>query len=42
VKFDSIANKLHVQHLHHWWAVISQALSAPAKRPQVTQLEAAE
>ncbi len=42
VKFDSIANKLHVQHLHHWWTVISQALSAPAKRAQVTQLEAAE
>jgi hypothetical protein len=42
VKFDSIANKLHVQHLRHWWTVISQALSAPAIRGRVAQLEAAE
>jgi len=42
VKFDSIANKLHVQHLHHWWAVISQALSAPARSARITQLETTE
>jgi hypothetical protein len=42
VRFDSIANKLHVQHLHHWWTVIAQALNAPAKGAEVTRLEAAE
>jgi hypothetical protein len=39
VRVDSIANKLHVQHLRHWWTVISQVLSAPAKGAQVTHLE---
>lgn len=42
VRFDSIANKLHVQHLHRWSTVILQALDAPGKRAQVTRLEAAE
>ena len=42
VRFDSIAHKLHVQHLHHWWTVISQALDAPARAAQVTRLKAAE
>jgi hypothetical protein len=42
VRFDSIAHKLHVQHLHRWWTVISQALEAPGKGAQVTHLEAAE
>jgi hypothetical protein len=41
-KFESIAGKLHVQHLHHWWTVISQALNAPTKSAQVAHLEAAE
>ena len=42
VAFDSIAHKLHVQHLHRWSIVITQALDAPAKGAQVTRLEAAE
>jgi hypothetical protein len=42
VRFDSIAGKLHVQHLHHWWTVISQALNAPGMGAEVTRLEAAE
>ena len=42
VRFDAIARKLHVQHLHHWWTVISKALNAPAKRAPVPRLEAAE
>jgi hypothetical protein len=42
VKFDSIVNKLHVQHLHHWWLVISEVLSVPEARAQITRLEAAE
>jgi hypothetical protein len=42
VAFDSIANKLHVQHLHRWSTVIAQALEAPVNRAQVTRLEAAE
>ena len=40
--FDSIAKKLHVQHLHRWSMVISQALDAPAKGAHITRLEAAE
>jgi hypothetical protein len=39
-RFDSIAGKLHVQHLHHWWTVISQALNAPAQDAQVARLAA--
>jgi hypothetical protein len=39
-KFDSIAGKLHVQHLHHWWTVISQAFNAPAQGAEVTRLAA--
>jgi hypothetical protein len=31
-----------VQHLHHWWTVISKALNAPAKLAPVPRLEAAE
>jgi hypothetical protein len=42
VSFDSIAHKLHVQHLHRWWKVISQALDGPAPAAPVTRLEAAE
>jgi hypothetical protein len=42
VSFASIAHKLHVQHLHHWWMVISQALDGPAKAAPITRLEAAE
>jgi hypothetical protein len=42
VTFDSIAHKLHVQHLHRWWKVISQALDGPAPAAPVTRLEAAE
>ena len=40
--FDSIAHKLHVQHLHQWWMVISQALAGPGKGAQIARLEAAE
>ena len=40
--FDSIAHKLHVQHLHQWWMVISQALAGPGKAAQIARLEAAE
>ena len=42
VAFDSIAKKLHVQHLHRWSTVIAQALDAPANRAHITRLEAAE
>ena len=35
--FDSIAKKLHVQHLHRWSTVISQALDAPAKGAHITR-----
>jgi hypothetical protein len=42
VSFDSIAHKLHVQHLHRWWKVISQALDGPAPAAPVARLEAAE
>jgi hypothetical protein len=38
----SIAHKLHVQHLHHWWKVISQALDGAAPAAPITRLEAAE
>jgi hypothetical protein len=41
-KFDSIAGKLHVQHLHRWWTVISQALQIPANGAQLAHLKAAE
>jgi hypothetical protein len=40
--FDSIAHKLHVQHLHQWWMVISQALAGPGRGAQIARLEAAE
>jgi hypothetical protein len=42
VSFESIARKLHVQHLYRWWKVISQALDSPAPAASVTRLEAAE
>jgi hypothetical protein len=42
VSFDSIAHKLHVQHLHRWWLVLSQALDGSAPAAPVTRLEAAE
>jgi hypothetical protein len=42
VAFDSLANKLHVRHLHRWSTVIAQALEAPVNRAQVTPLEAAK
>ena len=28
-RIDSIARKLHVRHLEHWWALLSHALDAP-------------
>lgn len=39
-KYDSVVNKLHVQHLYHWWLVISQVLSAPGDRLQAHPLAA--
>jgi hypothetical protein len=42
VAFNSIANKLHVQHLHRWLTVVAQALDGPAKGAQIARLEAAE
>lgn len=41
-RIDSIAGKLHVQHLRRWWTVVAQALNAPAKSAELTRLEAAE
>lgn len=41
-RIDSIAGKLHVQHLRRWWTVVAQALNAPAKGAELTRLEAAE
>jgi hypothetical protein len=40
--FDSIATKLHVQHLHHWWTVISQILDVPGQGMKIAHLKAAE
>jgi hypothetical protein len=40
VRFDSIAGKLHVQHLHGWWTVIAHALNAPAKEAPLARLAA--
>ena len=42
VAFDSIAHKLHVQHLHRWSIVITQALDARARGPGHPRSEAAE
>ena len=41
-KFDSIASKLHVQHLQHWWTLVAKALDAPSRGAQIARLEAAE